>query len=110
MKTATLVNKKDQETMMGYTANQLHYKLSPALNGYEYVVVSAAYTTDHGPETYIFGADKNGTIMAWRELKGSFVGGLNHKQALANAGYTVKEDKSKKKTKKAAKSKKRSSK
>lgn len=102
MKTATLVNERESETGMGYMAKQLHYRLSAPLEGYKYVVVSAANTFDHGPETYIFGADRDGEITDWNELEGSFVGGLDHERALEGAGYQVVRAKvlSKKKTKK----------
>lgn len=56
----------------------------------EYVVVSAAITFDHGPETYIFPADENGNVVGWLELHGSFQGGLDHDKALRGAGYEVK--------------------
>lgn len=42
-----------------------------------------------GPETYIFPADKTGEIVNWSELDGSFKGGLDHEQALVNAGFEV---------------------
>lgn len=55
----------------------------------EYVVVSAVFASFAGPETYIFPADKNGEVVDWCELDGSYKGGLNHEKALANAGYEV---------------------
>lgn len=56
---------------------------------WDYVVVSAANVPFSGPETYIFGADSSGEIVDWTELDGSFKGGLDHEQALRNAGYEV---------------------
>ena len=46
-----------------------------------------------GPETYIFGADKDGEILSWMELDGSFRGDLNHREALLKAGYELTEHK-----------------
>lgn len=56
---------------------------------YKYVVVSATVVMFSGPETYIFGADKDGKVLDWCELNGSFRGGLDHTKALENAGYEV---------------------
>ena len=60
----------------------------------EYVMVSAIYVAfDTGrPETYIFPADKDGKIMGWGEMDGSFQGGYNHERALRNAGFKVVEE------------------
>lgn len=55
----------------------------------EYVVVSAADVMFSGPETYIFPANEEGEVIDWGELEGSYKGGLNHRAALENAGYTV---------------------
>lgn len=54
-----------------------------------YVVVSAANVLYSGPETYIFPADKDGEVLSWAELSGSFRGAMDHAQALQNAGYEV---------------------
>ena len=56
---------------------------------YDYVVVTATYTLFGCPETYIFGSDRNGYVLGWGELDGSFQGELNHDLALARAGYRV---------------------
>jgi len=50
----------------------------------EYVVVSATNVPFSGPETYIFPADKEGNVLSWCELPGSFRGGLDIDEALAN--------------------------
>lgn len=56
----------------------------------EYVVVSAVDVFDVGePETYIFPSDKDGTIVDWLELDGSYKGSKDHEQALRYAGYEV---------------------
>lgn len=55
----------------------------------KYVVVSAADAMFSGPKTYIFPADETGEIVSWSELDGSFKGGLDHEQALSNAGFEV---------------------
>jgi hypothetical protein len=54
-----------------------------------FVVVSAASAVFSGPETYIFPAGENGKVVDWCELEGSFKGGLDHEQALRNAGWEV---------------------
>lgn len=54
-----------------------------------HVVVSATNAMYSGPETYIFPAGEDGSILDWSELAGSYRGGLNHEQALLNAGWTV---------------------
>ena len=55
----------------------------------EYVAVSAINDECGGPSTYIFPADKHGTILRWGGLPGSYRGGLDHAEALRRAGYTV---------------------
>lgn len=54
-----------------------------------FVAVSAANAVFSGPETYIFPADSDGEVLNWAELDGSYRGGLDHAQALQNAGYEV---------------------
>ena len=58
-------------------------------NSFEYVVVSATVASYSGPETYIFGANEAGEIQDWLELEGSYRGGLDHDEALSNAGYEI---------------------
>ena len=84
MKTATKV--KDLDRANGIVAL---YKLSERLKFYNYVVVSSA-TVYGEDETYIFGADENGEVLDWGELRGSTCGVYNHETALNNAGYEVK--------------------
>lgn len=55
----------------------------------KYVIVSATSAPLSGPETYIFPADKDGNVLDWGELEGSYQGGLSHAQALKGAGYTL---------------------
>lgn len=55
----------------------------------DYVIVSAIDAMFSGPETYIFAADSEGRVLDWGELEGSYRGGYDHEQALADAGYTV---------------------
>lgn len=54
-----------------------------------YVVVSATNVVFSGPETYIFPATQDGEVTSWGELAGSFQGGLDHEQALRDAGYEI---------------------
>lgn len=56
---------------------------------HDYVIVSATVVMFSGPETYIFPANEDGSVKSWGELEGSFRGGLNHEEALTNAGYQV---------------------
>lgn len=50
---------------------------------YSYVLTSAAYVRYSGPETYLFPSDKDGNILEWSELPGSFKGDLDHNRAIA---------------------------
>jgi hypothetical protein len=54
-----------------------------------YVVISAVNAMFSGPETYIFPASSNGEVIDWCELDGSYKGGLDHVQALRQAGYGI---------------------
>ena len=85
MKTATLVK---QLTGGRKDVDQALYLLSEPLEGHTHVVVSAASVLGR-PETYIFAADESGEITEWLELDGSMRGTLQHKDALAKAGYEV---------------------
>ncbi len=78
------------------------FRMEPPLEDYPYVVVSAInpkpvevlgemVTVLFQPETYIFGADPDGTVLDWRELPGSFQGAMDIPRALAQAGYEIKE-------------------
>ena len=95
-KTATFLRKLDN-----FKGNAQLYVLSEPV-GWDYdwdtkqyaeetnhVIVSAVVALYSGAETYIFPADKEGNILDWGELDGSFRGSLNHEAALRNAGYEV---------------------
>lgn len=56
---------------------------------FEFIVASAAVAFGTGPETYLFGANEDGEVVAWGELPGSYRGGLDHERAIENAGYEV---------------------
>ena len=64
-----------------------HFRCEPGGPLPEFVVVSAADTIDHGPETYIFAADAEGKVTNFSELDGSFIGSMDHVAALRGAGY-----------------------
>ena len=49
----------------------------------DHVVVSATNVFFDGPETYVFPADKDGTVLSWGELSGSYSGGLDHSVAVS---------------------------
>jgi len=73
----------------GWTGDASLYHLDPPLGEHEYVIVSATIAPYSGPETYIFPATKDGEVIDYGELEGSFRGSLNHKTALKNAGYSL---------------------
>ena len=85
----------------GATGDMRLYRVEPPMKGedrgdgpvpiFEQVAVSAAVVPFSGPETYIFGCDSEGENIDFMELDGSFRGGLDHAQALRNAGYEIKE-------------------
>jgi len=88
------------KTLNGFTGDASLYRLSPKLKvepswegdfegEFEYVVVSATVAMFSGSETYIFPSDENGEVVDWGELEGSFRGALDHKEALAGAGYSL---------------------
>ncbi len=55
-----------------------------------YIIISALVTAN-GQETYIFPASRFGDMLDTVEMKGSYRGGLSHKQAILNAGWELKE-------------------
>lgn len=55
----------------------------------KFVIVSAANAAYSGPETYIFAADAEGTILDWTEMQGSFRGSFNHAVALTGLGFKI---------------------
>jgi hypothetical protein len=74
------------------------YKVEPAIrpydydeNGisYDYVVVSQVNSLYSGPETYMFGSNKDGDVTDWCELPGSRRGSYTHEEVLNDEGYTV---------------------
>ena len=96
-KTATFI-----KTIPGMQGDMRLYRVEPPMEGedrgdgpvptFEHVAVSAAVVPfGSGPETYIFGCDSEGRDIDFAELDGSFRGGLDHAQALRNAGYEIKE-------------------
>lgn len=98
MKTATKI--KDLED---FTGDAALYELSepveydepwsdddPPAKQTTFVAVSATNVPFSGPETYIFAANNEGTVLDWCELSGSYRGGLSHKKALHGAGFITK--------------------
>ena len=83
-KTAHFIKKLD-----GFQGEANLYFLDPPYLGIEYVVVSAITVPITGEETYIFHSDKDGEVLDWLELEGSFRGGLSHKEALKNIDYVL---------------------
>lgn len=94
IKTATFVR-----SLAGFTGDARLYMVSPAAEQrdwdgaleatHDYVIVSATTVPFSGPETYIFPATPDGEVADWGELDGSYRGGLDHEEALRNAGYVV---------------------
>jgi hypothetical protein len=80
---------RDIEPMNDRVDRQTLYEMTPPLEGNRFVVVSAAHVPYSGPETYIFPADEDGEVTTFRELDGSYKGGLSHKKALEDAGYVI---------------------
>lgn len=74
-----------------FTGYATHYRLEPAHQGEEYVVVSALdMALDTGlDETFIFPADRDGNVTNWLEMTGSLRGVYDHDAALAAAGYEL---------------------
>ena len=58
---------------------------------HEFVVTSAVVASFSGPETYIFPASKDGKILDFGELPGSYRGDLDHDRAIEGAGYVIRE-------------------
>jgi hypothetical protein len=75
------------KSLDGSRGEAILFRMEPPLDGHEYVVVTDMFI----PETYIFGADPDGTVLDWCELPGSFQGAMDIPRALAQAGYEIKE-------------------
>lgn len=87
MNTATPIG---EERTSPAGATQQVYRLSPSLDGHEYVKVSAVVALDtRQPETFIFPCTPEGKITDFGELPGSMRGTLNHQETLTNAGYAI---------------------
>jgi hypothetical protein len=97
--TATFIKK-----LSGFTGDARLYRLSAPVryddHGDEdgekkhtqYVVVSATGAMFSGPETYMFPADPEGSILDWGEMHGSYKGDMNHERAIENAGWLLEGD------------------
>ncbi|MEK9810294.1 MAG: hypothetical protein VW362_07580, partial [Candidatus Nanopelagicales bacterium] len=65
-----------------YTWENYNPGLSEIDRTTRYVVTSATVAPFSGPETYIFPSDSEGNIVNFGELPGSFMGGLDHQEAI----------------------------
>lgn len=74
--------------LRGWAGDARLYRMTPPLEGKEYVVVSAVMSDFSGPETAIFPSNENGSF-GMPQLDGGIDGALDHVAALANAGYEV---------------------
>jgi len=93
------IKAKYLRTLEGYRGEARLYELSESVPyGYHaddsspttrFVVVSAANTRDHGPETYIFPSDGVDDIIYFGEMHGSFIGRMDHNEAIRNAGWEL---------------------
>lgn len=89
---------KEFDCSGGSASSQVLYKVSPPMvysgwsenenTEYEYVVSSAALVMFTGPETYIFGANKEGEIVNWSSLYESR-GYMDPDRAIREAGYEI---------------------
>jgi hypothetical protein len=90
------------KSLDSFRGEAILFRMEPPLEGYPYVVVSAInpnpfpemeneFKDLFQPETYIFGARPDGTVLDWHELPGSFQGAIDIPRALAQAGYEIKE-------------------
>ena len=94
-----MIATKIKDHLENFKGHAALYQLNPpirktifcddAVAEYEHVVVSAVCVLGT-PETYIFASNNEGEIVDWCELNGSYRGGLDHDEALANAGYEIK--------------------
>lgn len=76
-----------------YRGDAALYRLEPAYEGNEFVMVSTVHENVGGvyrvDETYAFPADAAGEVTDWAELDCSRKGHHTHADILANAGYVV---------------------
>ena len=89
------------KSLDNFRGEAILFRVEPPLESYDYVVVSAInpkimegmgeFKYLFQPETYIFGAAPDGTVLDWHELPGSFQGAMDIPRALAQAGYEIKE-------------------
>ena len=82
------------ENLSGWRGEARLYRVDPPMTyedgrQTEYVIVSATTVLASGPETYIFPASREGGILDWLELPGSFRGAIDHARALEGAGYSI---------------------
>lgn len=103
MQTATFI-----DTVDGYYEDMRLYRVDPAIefrriiflsedydesdDMTQYVVVSGTTLPNAGIGTYILPADKDGRVLSWCGLPGSYRGGFDHAEALRRAGYEVQEE------------------
>jgi hypothetical protein len=89
-----MIRAKYVKNLLGFTGDARLFSLNePIAYGNDkhtdHVVVSAVVAYGSGPETYIFPADAEGSVLSWCELDGSYRGGLDHEEAIRQAGWEV---------------------
>ena len=72
----------------GFQGEAILWQVQPPVEGMQHVVTSTAMLPDGTSETLAFPADRTGKVTDWFGLGGGR--GMDHEQALAHSGYTVK--------------------
>lgn len=88
------IQNRPAEQKLWRLSESVPYGWSEDMQRCNFVVTShLARAFDTGrPETYIFPADKDGSILSWGEMDGSSRGGdQSHEDVLRNAGWEVEE-------------------
>jgi hypothetical protein len=75
---------------MNFKGESYCYKLSPAFQGEEYVVISSVFAG--GPETLMFSANSKGEVKNWMEMESC--GEFSHDSLLSRLGYEIKSQES----------------
>jgi len=87
---AGLVHAKDDHRIIDWTGDAQLYLLTPALRGYNAVVVVTNDNSDHAPafgiETNIYGLEGEGLLLDWDDIGGGR-GITTIADALTDAGY-----------------------
>ena len=72
----------------GFQGEAVLWQVQPPIEGTNHLVTSTAALPDGTSETLAFPADRTGKVTDWLGVGGGR--GMDHEQALAHTGYTVK--------------------